>query len=112
MTEEREEQESMAKAISATLNGLCPYFSNRGSGPLEWHRCTCSKNGDSHDGRAGETSPCDCVWHIKDICINGRWQELAYVQSYKGYRYFELTTKEKEKPEDPGINDRFEILDL
>jgi len=109
MTEEREEQESMANAVSATLNGLCPYFSNKGSGPCEWHRCTCNKDGYDH-GNGGK--PCDCVWHIKDICINGRWKELSFVQSYKGYRYFELKEAEKEEPEDPGINNRFDILDL
>ncbi len=108
MTEERKEQEAMAIKISYTLSDLCPYFSNRGRGPLEWHRCSCNKNGESH-GDGGR--PCDCVWHVKDICINGRWKELAFVQTYDGYRYFELDVVDK--PDDPEeINDRFEILDL
>jgi hypothetical protein len=71
-----DEHEALSKKISEALQGVCPALIVSGSGPREWHRCSCKVTGGS----------CTCVWHVMDRCKYGTWKHLEFAKEYNDAR--------------------------
>ena len=71
-----EYDEKVSRKVSKALEECCPAFvrkrdSEAGS---EWHYCNC---------KAQDMDSCDCVWHLTDTCVAGKWSSLNFLNEAK-----------------------------
>ncbi len=98
----------LAIRISNALDGVCPAFERKGSGPQEWHNCKCKGTGGS----------CKCVWHCKDHCEAGTWAHLEFAKGYneekraKRNKVFTEVRQVMNKTKNEPVESRSQILDL